>query len=498
MSERRERLGAIVAFLLLAASLIPVAYLGRYNHATGDDYYYGVEAHLAWEETGSVMEVIKAALTGVAQDFGQWQGTYTALFFMRIPPNAFSEDLYRFVTVALLLLFTGSVFYLMKSLICGLLGGSRNLWVLISSLLSLLCVQTVPSQGETFFWYNGSMYYTGYFSVTLLFLGIAVRYLQKPRKYHIPLLAVLAAFLGGGNYVSLLPCLILLTAAWVLLLLKKDRRAWGMGTAAFVLLIGLLVSASAPGNQIRQSGMWSIPAWKAILKSLLQGFRYLEAWMGKWWLLTALVLTPAFLRLCRKRRDIRFEKPVLVLGFLYGVFCSMSCPTFYTMNSTGPARAIAIVYYGFILFSFMGYFYLLGYVIRKVEGAAGESVAAVIGAVREKLPWLCFAPLFGAAFLLVVQAAGGKLEDCTTVKAITLLANGQARAYEQEYQERMQLLLDDSLQEVVLSPYENRPDMLYVGDFSSDPNEETCRKAAQYFKKTAVSVGEPPQEAEAP
>ena len=190
--------------------------------------------------------------------------------------------------MALLLLFTGSVFYLMKSLICGMLGGSRNLWVFISSLLSLFCVQTVPSQGETFFWYNGSMYYTGYFSVTLLFLGVAVRYLQKPRKYHIPLLAVLAAFLGGGNYVS-----------------------------------------------------------------LLQGFRYLEAWMGKWWLLTAFVLTPAFLRLCRKRRDIRFGKPVLVLGFLYGVFCSMSCPAFYTMNSTGPARAVAIVYYGFALRPFL-------------------------------------------------------------------------------------------------------------------------------------------------
>ena len=100
--------------------------------------------------------------------------------------------------------------------------------------------------------------------------------------------------------------------------------------------------------------------------------------------------------------------------------------------------------------------------------------------------------------MLVVQAAGGKLEDCTTVKAILLLAKGQARAYEQEYQEKMQLLFDESLQEVVLSPFENRPDMLYVGDFSGDPNEETCRKAAQYFKKTAVSVGEPPQEAEAP
>ena len=33
---------------VLLASLVPLVWLGRYNYPTGDDYYYGTEAHLVW------------------------------------------------------------------------------------------------------------------------------------------------------------------------------------------------------------------------------------------------------------------------------------------------------------------------------------------------------------------------------------------------------------------------------------------------------------------
>ena len=45
----------------------------------------------------------------------------------------------------------------------------------------------------------------------------------------------------------------------------------------------------------------------------------------------------------------------------------MSCPLFYTMNSTGPGRAVAIVYYTFLLISFAVFFYWLGYIVRKLQ-----------------------------------------------------------------------------------------------------------------------------------
>ena len=352
---------------LLIASLLPVIYLGRYNHPTGDDYYYGVETKAVWEQTRNLAATVAEATRGVAYQYENWQGTYSAMLLMYLPPNIFGEWAYRSVTGTLLLMFMGSVFYLMKPITCTLLKGSKNFWVIASSLVTLLCVQTVPSQGETFFWYNGSMYYTGYYSVTLFFFGVILRYLMTPRYWQIPFMILLAAFLAGGNYVSLLPALLMLAGLTMLLALRRSKCVAGVGCTFLIMCAGLLVSAMAPGNAVRQSGMWKLPTWKAILKSLLQGGRYLTAWTGIWLILALFILTP-FLWQAVSQATLRFRYPLLVIGFCYGIFCSMSCPTFYTMNSTGPARAVAIVYYGYILTFFVCYGYLLGYLRRIAVG----------------------------------------------------------------------------------------------------------------------------------
>lgn len=42
-----EKLAAYILLFLMAAGLLPVMYLGRYNHPTGDDYYYEIgRAHV--------------------------------------------------------------------------------------------------------------------------------------------------------------------------------------------------------------------------------------------------------------------------------------------------------------------------------------------------------------------------------------------------------------------------------------------------------------------
>ena len=69
-----------LAILLL--SLIPLIWLGRYNYPTGDDYYYGAETHLVWQQTGSIIQTLDAACAGVADSYQIWQGTYSALFLM--------------------------------------------------------------------------------------------------------------------------------------------------------------------------------------------------------------------------------------------------------------------------------------------------------------------------------------------------------------------------------------------------------------------------------
>lgn len=58
MKNKFTKLQPYIFFAILLLSLIPLIWLGRYNYPTGDDYYYGAEAHLAWQQTGSIFQTI--------------------------------------------------------------------------------------------------------------------------------------------------------------------------------------------------------------------------------------------------------------------------------------------------------------------------------------------------------------------------------------------------------------------------------------------------------
>ena len=467
---------------LLLASLIPLVWLGRYNYPTGDDYYYGAEAHLVWQQTESIPQAISAACAGVAKSYQDWQGTYSALFLMYLAPNAFSNTAYHLVTFVILLLLCGSIFYLLRPLVCRFLPGTDGDWLTISSVLSLLCVQTVTFQSDSFYWYNGSMYYTGFFAVTLFFLGTLLRYLYNGKKILLFPLLLLAVFLGGGNYVSLLPCMLLVVTVAFLLLLRKNKKAYLCGITSAVLLLSFAVSAMAPGNHVRQDGMWKIPAWKAIAKCLLQGIRYTFAWTRLWWFLAALLLLPVFLRILQKKNGSFFSHPILFTGYSYGLFCSMSCPLFYTMNSTGPGRAVAIVYYTFLLISFAVFFYWLGFVVRKLQMRQNASEKKAVSGRLKMARYLAMLLLLSGILLT------GLWQETSTAKAIRVLTSGEAAAYAAEYEARLLLLNDPEITDVVLTPFTHQPAMIYTGDLPGDPEDPTSRKTAQYFGKHSLYV----------
>lgn len=491
MNQRYEKILAWSMLIILVLSLLPVMYLGRYNHPTGDDYYYGVTTYHERLNGGSVFDILAKAARGVAQEYRQWQGTYSAMFFMYLPPNIWGDWAYRTVTAVMLLSLTGSIFYCLKPLICQFAKGTAHMWMAVSSAAALLCVETVPSQGETFFWYNGSMYYTGFFALSLVFLGLLLRELSNQRKRRLALLLILAVFLAGGNYVSLLPLMILTVCLTIYLIAAHKRRpALELSMICIVLLCSFAVNALAPGNAVRQSGMWKIPAWKAVLKSLAQGILYLRSWIHPWWLTAALCLTPIFWK-SYQNSALRFRFPFVVAAFSYGIFCSMSCPLFYTMNSTGPARAVSIVYYSFILCTLFLYYYLLGALYRliSVKGPAGRPNTSdrLLGT---DLSGRIISAIGAAAFalLLILQTVNGAILQCTTSKAVSLLLSGEASAYEAEYQKRMLVLNDPAVTRVEFTPYIHQPDMLYVGDFSSDIEDSTNQKTAEYFKKESISI----------
>ena len=482
MKNKLAKWKPYIFLAVLLASLVPLVWLGRYNYPTGDDYYYGTEAHLVWQQTGSIPQAISAACAGVAKSYQIWQGTYSALFLMYLAPNVFSNTAYHLVTFVILLLLCGGIFYLLCPLFRRFLPGTCGEWITVSSILSFLCIQTVEFQSDSFYWYNGSMYYTGFFAVTLFFLGTLFRYLDNGKQILLLPLLLFAVFLGGGNYVSLLPCMLLSVTITLLLLLQKNKKAYICGITSVVLLLSFAVSAMAPGNHVRQSGMWKIPAWKAIAKCLLQGIRYTFAWTGLWWVLAALLLLPVFLRILQKKNGAFFSHPILFTGYAYGLFCSMSCPLFYTMNSTGPGRAVAIVYYMFLLISFTVFFYWIGFVVLKMQARPNPPERIEVSGKLNTARYLAM------AVLLFSILCTGLWQETSAMKAIRVLTDGEAAAYAAEYEDRLLLLNDPEVTDVVLTPFIHQPALIYTGDLPGDPEDPTSRKVAQYFQKTSLYV----------
>ena len=488
MYERYEKISCYILMGLMFGSLFVLMWLGLYNHPTGDDYYYAVTTSHALRETGSIWQVLKAALKGVSDQYFIWQGTYSAMFLMHLPPHLFGEAGYKLVTIIILSLYTGGVFYLFKPILTSLAKGSKYMWCAVSALFVLLTVQTVPFKGESFFWYNGSMYYTGYLAVTFFFFGVMCRYLLSGRKYDLPVLMVLAVFLAGGNYVSLLPAILMTAVVGDGLIRRRSPKAKWIAVIMFLMLLGLIVSALAPGNRVRGEGsVGNMPAVKAILLSLWQSVSYLEAWLNRWWIMAAMILTPFFWR-SYERIAFKFPMPLLVVGFIHGVFCSMSCPTFYAQGSTGPGRVMAIVYYGFMLSTLANYYYLLGYLHRWWR----ESVVRKEISDKDMGPIGRRAPVFLAAgvwfFLLGAQIYSGEMAQCSSLQAGRILISGEAKAYEQEYRDRLVVLQDDTIKDVVFKPYSSQPAMIYVGDFTDDVNNPNNVQIAKYFRKDSIKV----------
>lgn len=82
--------GLIIRACLILA--LPVLYIGRYNHISGDCYWFAYAVHKSWQLTHNLFTVWEHSLATVAYYYENWQGTFTSLFFFTISPAAFGEQ----------------------------------------------------------------------------------------------------------------------------------------------------------------------------------------------------------------------------------------------------------------------------------------------------------------------------------------------------------------------------------------------------------------------
>ena len=478
-----QKYGPWLLLALLAATLVPLLILGRYDWPTSDDYCYAYLPHEALLQGGSFWGEVWHTMWGYYQS---WQGTFTALALMALTPLTISEYLYWLTPVVMLAGLCLGTFKLTDTLVRRGLGGTWRQTVFVAVPILLLSIHFVPAPKDSFYWWNGAVYYTFTYGVMLLLVErfAALKLAQTRRQVLWAVVPGLLAgiLVGGSNYVSAL----LATLIGGLFLLWFLWRERGKFLPSLVLFLSLTVpfaaSILAPGNQVRQAtgGTQPIGAMEAVNLSILQAWEDCLAWPNWVSLLVFLLLIPVVWELTRTVK-FSFPLPPAFSLFTFLLFAAQNAPHFYALDKAGPDRLRNIVYLSFYWLVLLNLWYWLGWLRRAVLPRL-RAREKLLGLVRGLVP----------PALLVLMVVG--LVRChgsmTCVRAAAELADGSAAAYYQEQAARMEILLDETVTDPVFDPIRTRPLLLYSSDITTEAADWRNNLMAMFYHKDSVTLSQ--------
>ena len=471
----------LLSLAILALSLVPILVLGRYDVPASDDYSYGAEAHLAYVNTGSISEAIKAAWRQVEVSYNNWQGTWSAILLMTLQPAVFSFKLYGITPMLMLIAVLLGFFSICRGLFEDVFGENRWFGVFVGTMVTLLGIQLMPFPAESLYWYNGSLYYTAFQGLALFSFSLIAKLCCREEKIRgrIVLLLILNVILGGGNYVTALVCLIVDLAVLFFQLLRKKGTWKNMIIPAAALTISFAVSVLAPGNARREyaADLFLNPMnpFDAILHSFRAGAGFTLRWLhlpviGWLLLLSAVVISR------KEKLNFDFRYPWILTLFSYCLFSAMFCPSYYAMGHSGPMRLWNINWYTWLLLVTVNAYYWAGWFKQRFPSDASKRwmMQVALASFALSIPMHLF---FGGGY--------------TSIAAMGSLYSGEAKAYYETAEKRLEILNDPEIREAVLPPYPTTPYLLFTDDITEDPDYYSNQDIALFYGKEIVVLGEP-------
>lgn len=337
--------------VVLWISILPLLVIAFYNHSTSDDFSYGWMTRIAWVDTHSLWEVIKAVMLNVKETYFTWQGSYSAIALFTLQPGIWGENVYFLSTFIILGLFVFSYFYFFRKVCCKILKCNTKIGSISASVALFLSIQMAPSPAEAFFWWNGASYYVIFHSLALIFIInfiICVYEDQCSVKQWIGL-SLLGIFIAGGNYITMLLAMELMGCAIVYSIYNRKTVTPKIIIIFLLSLVGFLVNCLSPGNAVRQSAYESWSPVKAILYSYHEAYLYIEEWTEPILVIALAFLFPFLWNAVTKNLETKIWEYLILFLIVVSLFASAFTPTLYAYGEAGPGRIQNIRYFLWIL-----------------------------------------------------------------------------------------------------------------------------------------------------
>lgn len=487
---------AILVFLL---SLVPILYLAGIDRASGDDWGYGLLTHRAWIESHSLIKVIQAALQTVHNYYRAWQGTWFSIFLFTFQPEAFSYEMYWIVPYIMLGLLIGSISCFLYQITVRFLHMEVRDFLLVDMIILFLLIQFAPRKKSAIFWYNGTAHYTVPFALALFAMVAFLRFVQTWQKRHVVWAAVWLTLLGGTNYLAaVFGCLgFIFLGVFFYFRLERDdggsssadavqgRKVLWMGIPLVLELIGLLISALAPGNARRGGETYEISLGRmlgAVIEAFRQGivgviYSVREHPITLAALIVLAVILWDILREKAGQETFRFPLPGLVIFYFFGTYCAMYWPGIFAGVEVSGGVPNTI-YWVFVLMMFCSMLYGLGWLAVRLSSREKK-----INNIR-----YLYAAGIAAAFVLVVLGRSN-IKESTDYMCLEYILTGQARDYQAQMEQFTQLLTDDTEDEVILPSINDWQGPLMHMPVTEDPDAWTNQTVKEFFgKKRVVSI----------
>ncbi len=470
----------IICFIFLILLLFPLFYIAKYNVPSADDFSFSCETHAAISEGNTIFGIITAAIYKVKDVYYSWQGTFSAVFMMAFQPSIWGFRYYFLTTWIMVISLLAGIFFLFLRLFSGIFHIKKSLAGIIAVVTSIICIQFVPTANQSFFWYNGSIYYTFTFGVLLILYAINIGFILYGGYWRLALICIFSIFIGGNNYVTALIYFIVTFCIILFLFIKRDDRALYICLPFILFLISFLISATAPGNAVRQE---KAAERLGIIQSILLSFKYASINSLKWTdlrLSSCIIFLFPFIWLAAKSSNKTFPYPLLFSLLSFCVFSASFTPHLYALASDGPDRLKNIIFFFYVLLIVFNLFWWCGWLThRRKDFQTSQSDSIRI------LPFTLFS---GASFICLIFAVFLFHSSLTSVLAINELRSGEAQSYYEEALQRQSVLEDATIQDCEFEPFESMPYLLFFTDMSDDPsdfqNEDTCT----YYHKNTIIV----------
>lgn len=479
--SKQLKIISVLAILLLMLSIAPIIGVSLYNHPSADDYNYSTKTFNALKEDG-LIGVLKGAIDTVEDTYKTWQGTYSAVFVMSLQPCIWGENLYFIGTIILVTVFLLAHYMLTREILCNRLKIDRASFLIIFSIITFISMQTVPSLTESFFWWNGSSYYTLFYSLFLVEITLLLKFQRTNKKKYYFIICLLNILIAGSNFVTALQQVIILSFInFYFIVFKKDKRF-----IPFLLLsvLGLVVSMLAPGNAFRQEQTEKMGAIKAIIMSFMYAIKYLVNWNNIPNIMAVITII-MFMYKSYNNINFKFKYPLIMTILTFCIFSAQFTPSLYAQSNPGPSRLMNIIYYSHYILLISNLYYWGGWfrtklkennVLTKNSFENFQSISNKYTAVATTI-----------IFALVLPSMYLNIRSYSTIKALIPIKNGSAKIYKEEYNERLKLLKSNK-KDIVFEPYSIIVEPLFYADVTEDETSWLNVPQTQIYNKDSIKL----------